>query len=170
MALDATDAGGKMEDEIAAQIARSSPLPPSSMAARLAAVYRDYSKEATLPGADMTAGGNVALLEDAFLVEDPSAQVGRLAAGLCNYWATCGGPGVPAHGGTSVQSVAITTAGQVGAMEAAIRALVTDQEVPDAFAQFYQATETVVRTFPCTVVEVIPGSPPAPVPFPEFIA
>ena len=64
----------------------------------------------------------------------------------------------------------ITTAGPVAAREAAIRALVTDEEVPDAFAAFYQATENVVRLFPCTVVEIIPGSSPAPVPFPESIA
>ena len=159
-----------MAQKIADQVARETPLSLSAMAQHLAAVYRDYSKAATLSGADLTAGGDVSLLEDAFLVEDSSVQVTRLAAGLCSYWATCGAPGVPAHGGTSVQSVVITTAGHVSAMEAAIRALVTDEEVPDAFSAFYQATENVVRLFPCTMVEIIPGSPPAPVPFPEFLA
>lgn len=170
MALDAQAGGAAMAQKIADQVARETPLSPTAMAQQLAAAYRDYSRAATLPGADMTAGGDVSLLEDAFLVEDSSAQVSRLAAGLCAYWATCGVPGVPAHGGTSVQSVVITTAGHVSAMEAAIRALVTDEEVPDAFAVFYQATQDVVQLFPCTVVEIIPGSPPAPVPFPEFIA
>lgn len=159
-----------MAQKIADQVARETPLSPTAMAQHLAAAYRDYSRAATLPGADMTAGGDVSLLEDAFLVEDSSVQVTRLAAGLCSYWATCGAPGVPAHGGTSVQSVVVTTAGHVSAMEAAIRALVTDEEVPDAFAVFYQATQDVVQLFPCTVVEIIPGSPPTPVPFPEFLA
>ena len=125
-----------MAQKIADQVARETPLSPTAMAQQLAAVYRDYSRTATLAGADMTAGGNVSLLEDAFLVEDSSVQVTRLAAGLCAYWATCGVPGMPAHGGISVQSVVITTAGHVAAMEAAIRALVTDEEVPDAFAAF----------------------------------
>lgn len=170
MALDATAAGARMQAEIEDQVSRPNPRPPDDMAQRLAAIYADYSREATLPGADLSGGGNVVLLETAFRVTDPSAQVSNLAAGLCAYWATCAAPGIPAHGGTSVQSVTIPAAGREADMAAAILALVTDQERPGAFVEFYRATEAVVRSIPCVVVEIIPGSPPGPVPFPESIA
>lgn len=57
----------------------------------------------------------------------------------------------------------------IPAMAAAIQSLVTDQEVPDPFVKFFQTTESVVKTIPVTVVEMIPVPPPTPTPFPEFI-
>lgn len=169
MALDSSSAGQAFQAEIQAQMDRETPLSNADMAKKLAQVYLDYSKAATVPGADMSAGGDVSILENAFQVTDPATQVQKLAAGICKYWATCGVPGTPAHGGTGVQSVTIAGASMITAMTAAIQSLVTDQEVPDPFVKFFQATEAVVKTIPVTVVEIIPVPPPTPTPFPEFI-
>jgi len=170
MALDYTSAGDGMEAAIQDQIERETPLSLQDMAHELAVVYRDYSKEATLPGADLSAGGTLSILEDAFTVLDPAAQVTKLAAGLCLYWASCAAPGVPAHGGTVVLSVVIPGPTVQAAMEAAIRGLITTQAVPAPFRKFYQTTEAVVKTIPCVVTELIPGTPPVPTPFPEFLS
>lgn len=169
MALDPSSAGQAFQDEIQAQIERETPLSNADMAKKLAKVYLDYSKAATVLGADMSAGGDASILEDAFQVTDPAAQVQKLAAGICNYWSTFTTPGTPAHGGTVVQSVTVAGASMIGAMAAAIQSLVTDQEVPDPFVKFFQTTESVVKTIPVTVVEIIPVPPPTPTPFPEFI-
>jgi len=170
MALDYTSAGDAMEAAIQDQIERETPLSLQDMAHELAVVYRDYSKQATLPGADLSAGGTLSLLETAFTVSDPASQVTKLATGVCAYWATCAAPGLPAHGGTAVLSVVIPGPSVQAAMEAAIRGLVTDQAVPVPFRKFYQTTESVVKTIPCVVTEMIPGTPPVPTPFPEFIS
>jgi|SRR5690554_546065 len=169
MALNPYSAGQAFQAEIQAQMDRETPLSNDAMAKKLAQVYLDYSKAATVLGADMSAGGDVSILEDAFQVADPAAQVQKLAAGICNYWATFDTPGVPAHGGTTVVSVTVAGAAMIPAMVAAIQSLVTDQEVPDPFVKFFQATESVVKTIPVTVVEMIPVPPPTPTPFPEFI-
>ena len=169
MALDPSSAGQAFQDEIQAQIERETPLSNADMAKKLAKVYLDYSKAATVPGADMSAGGDVSILEDAFQVVDPAAQVQKIATGICNYWATFATPGIPAHGGTAVESVTVAGAAMIPAMTAAIQSLVTDQEVLDPFVKFFQTTESVVKTIPVTVVEIIPVPPPTPTPFPEFI-
>ena len=169
MPLDAATFGKKFQDEIQAQMDRGTPLSNADMAKKLAAVYVDYSKQATLLGADMTAGGTAALLESAFEVTDPATEPAKLAAGICNYWATFATPGVPAHGGTVVQSVTVTGAAMIDAMTAAIQGAITDQEVADPFVKFFKDTEAVVKTIPCVIVEVLPVTPPTPTPFPEFI-
>lgn len=169
MALDSSSAGQAFQAEIQAQMDRETPLSTADMAKKLAQVYLDYSKAATVLGADMSAGGEVSILEDAFQVADPAAQVQKLAAGICNYWSTFTTPGVPAHGGTAVVSVTVAGAAMIPAMAAAIQSLVTDQEVPDPFVKFFQTTESVVKATPVTVVEMIPVPPPTPTPFPEFI-
>lgn len=169
MALDSSSAGQAFQAEIQAQMGRETPLSPADMAKKLAKVYLDYSKDATVLGADMSAGGDVSILEDAFQVADPAAQVQKLAAGICNYWSTFDTPGVPAHGGTAVVSVTVAGAAMIPAMAAAIQSLITDQEVPDPYVKFFQTTEAVVKTIPVTVVEMIPVPPPTPTPFPESI-
>lgn len=169
MPLDAATFGKKFQDEIQAQMDRKTPLSNADMAKKLAAVYVDYSKQATLLGADMTAGGTAAILESAFEVTDPATEPAKLAAGICNYWATFATPGVPAHGGTVVQSVVVSGAAMIAAMTAAIQGAITDKEVADPFVKFFQDTEAVVKTIPCVITEVIPGTPPVPTPFPEFI-
>jgi hypothetical protein len=169
MPLNSSSAGQSFQDEIQAQIDRGTPLSNADMAKKLAQVYLEYSKGATVPGADMSAGGDVSILEDAFLVSDPASQVAKLAAGICNYWTTFATPGAPAHGGTAVVSVTVAGATMIPAMAAAIQSLVTDQEVSSPFVKFFQITETVVKTIPVTVVELIPGAPPTPTPFPEAI-
>lgn len=169
MPLDAATFGKKFQDEIQAQMDRKTPLSNADMAKKLATVYVDYSKQATLLGADMTAGGTAAILESAFEVTDPATEPAKLAAGICNYWATFAAPGVPAHGGTVVQSVVVSGAAMIAAMTAAIQGAITDKEVADPFVKFFQDTEAVVKTIPCVITEVIPGTPPVPTPFPEFI-
>lgn len=170
MALDPNSSGDAMAQELQDQVGRETPLSPAAMAARLAQVYLDHSKAATLASADMTAGGDVSLLESAFEVTDSSLQVDKLAAGLCSYWTTCGVPGVPAHGGTSVVSVAVAGASVLAAMRAAVQSLITTAAVDHPFRKFFETTDAVVRTIPCTVTEVIPGTPPVPTPFPGTIS
>lgn len=159
-----------MAQEIQDQVDRETPLSPAAMASRLAQVYHDHAKGATLPGADLSAGGDVSLLEQAFEVTDSSLQVDKLAAGLCSYWTTCGAPGLPAHGGTAVVSVVIPGASVLAAMRAAVQGLITTEEVDQPFRKFFEATDQVVQTIACTVTEMIPGTPPVPTPFPEAIS
>lgn len=170
MALDAAASGDAMAQEIADQIARSTPLSNEAMAGRLATVYLDHSKKATLPGADVSSGGDISILKSAFEVLDSSLQVDKLATGLCNYWATCGTPGMPAHGGTSVVSVTIPGPAVMAAMKAAIQSLVTTSKVDRPFEKFFSTTDNVVKAIPCIVTEVIPGTPPVPTPFPDFLS
>ena len=170
MALDASSSGDAMAQEIQDQVEREEPLSPAAMAARLAQVYLDHSKAATLPGADLSAGGDVSLLEQAFQVTDSSLQVDKLAAGLCSYWATCGAPGIPAHGGTSVVAVVIPGPSVLAAMRSAVQSLITTEEVDHPFRKFFETTDQVVRSIPCVVTEGIPGTPPVPTPFPEVIS
>lgn len=169
MALDSSTSGDAFAQEIADQVARSEPLSNAAMASRLAQVYHEHAQASTVAGADMSAGGTLSLLETAFEVVDPAAQVDKLAAGLCSYWATCGAPGVPAHGGTAVVSVTVAGASVLAAMRAALQSLITTEEVEHPFRKFFETTDAVVKTIPVVVVEMIPGTPPAPTPFPETI-
>lgn len=142
-------------------------LSNAAIGAELAQAYYDYSIEGTLPGADLTAGGDVALLEAAFTMDNTPAGVARLAQGICDYWSTCTTPGAPAHGGTVVQSVTINGAAMYAAMTAAINAFVASPS-PPGFEGLYAATEPVVKTIPCVIVELIPPTA-TPTPFPELI-
>ncbi len=144
--------------------------PQSDMAKQFATAYHNYAKAATLPGADCTAGGILSILESAFISDNTAATIDRIALGLCNYWSSFITPGAPAHGGISVVSVVVNGAVVFAAMKAAVTALVTNQLKPDGWIDFYNATEAVVRTIPCVITEIIPGTPPVPTPFPETIS
>jgi len=142
---------------------------PTDIAKDFALAYHDYAKSATLPGADCTAGGTLSLLESAFISDNTPATITKIAQGLCNYWSSFITPGAPAHGGTSVVSVVVNGSAVLAPMIAAAQALVTDQSKPDGWLDFYNATQNVVKTIPCVITEIIPGTPPVPTPFPEFI-
>jgi len=135
----------------------------------LAAAYHGYAQQATLPGADCSAGGTLSLLEAAFITDNSSNVPGNIAQGICDYWSSINTIGAPAHGGISVVSVAINGGAVFAAMLAAINGTITNTAVADAWLAFYQATEAVVKTIPCTITEMMPGSPPYPQAFAEVI-
>ena len=142
-------------------------LSPADVGAEMAAAYFAYSIEGTLAGGDLSVGGDLSILEAAFVSDNTSASVARLAHGICDYWSTCTTPGAPAHGGTAVQSVTINGAAMYSAMTAAINNFMANPS-PPGFAGLYAATEAVVNTIPCVIVELIPPFA-TPTPFPEFI-
>lgn len=140
----------------------------SQMAALLADAYHQYAKGGTLPGADLTPGGTVSILEAGYTTDNTDAGIIRLAQSICDYWATNNATGAPAHGGNSVQSVTIDGAAKYAQMESAIRSIITDQATADGWLNFYNATQTIVQSISCTVVELMPpdNTPQA---FPETI-
>ena len=169
MSLDPTTGATASQDAVDLQIQRGIDgdllLSNADIASEIAQAYFDYSKQGTLPGADLTVGGTKSLLDAAFLSETSPLI---LATGICNYWATNNTPGTPAHGGTVVVSVVINSAASISAMESAITAFMSSPS-PPGFLGFYQATEAVVKTFACIVTETLPGPPPVNTPFPETI-
>jgi len=143
---------------------------PTDMGKDFAAAYHDYAKSSILPGADMSAGGTLSILESAFVSDNTSGMAAQIAQGICDYWSSFAVPGVPAHGGTSVVSVVVDGASVIAAMTAAVQSLITDVEQADGWLNLYQDTEAVVKTIPCVITEMIPGTPPVPTPFPETIS
>lgn len=138
-------------------------LTPTQMAELLAAAYDLYAKEGTLPGGDLTAGGDLSILEAGFISDNTPATVTNIATAICNYWTSNNTPGLPAHGGTEVVSVTIDGASAIPAMTAALQPVLTG-----GWLGFYNATQPVVLSIPCVVVELIqPGN--VPTPFPETI-
>lgn len=136
-------------------------LSPALIAEELAAAYDAYAKQGALPGADLTQGGNIAILEAGFITNNSTAGIRQIAEAICDYWATNNAPGAPAHGGSSVANVVIDGASSYDAMEASIISILTDQLVVDGWLNFYQATEAVVNVISCTITELIqPGSVP----------
>lgn len=174
MALNPSTGASAANDAVQAQIdrlANEQPLnSPSAMAQELAAAYHDYAKLAILPGADMTAGGTLSILESAFVSDNTSAVAAQIAQGICDYWSSFATPGTPAHGGTSVVSVVVNGGSVLAAMTAAVQGLIRDTATADGWLDFYNATESVVKTIPCTITEMMPGSPPYPQAFPETIS
>ena len=158
----ATPAQQAVDDQIQRSINVETLLTPTQVALLLASAYDVYAKEGTLPGGDLTAGGTISLLETGFITDNTPATVSNIAAAICNYWASNNTPGVPAHGGSAVQSVTIAGAAAIPAMEAAISGYITDQP-DDGWVGFYNVTQTVVNSIQCTIVELIqPGSVPTP--------
>ena len=140
-------------------------LTPAQVAVELAASYLEYSKEGTLPGADLTPGGTQSILNAGFISDNTTATITAIAEGICNYWTTNNAIGTPTHGGTSVQSVDINGAAVIPQMIAAIQSILTDV-AGLGFEAFYTATEAIVKTIPCVITEIVDGSP---VQFPETI-
>lgn len=171
MTLNATTGAAPSETAVQAQIQRGIDRDPllsnAAIGAELAAAYYAYSTEGTLPGADLTAGGDVSILEAAFTMDNTPAGVAKLAQGICDYWATCTTTGTPAHGGTAVQSVTVNGAAMYSDMTAAITAFISSPS-PPGFEGLYAATEAVVKTIPCVIVELLPPTA-TPTPFPETI-
>lgn len=154
-----------VDTQIQRGIDRDPLLTPSQIAVELAAAYLAYSKEGILPGADLTPGGDQSLLNAGFISDNTTATITSIAEGICNYWSTNNAIGTPAHGGSVVESVVIDGASVIPAMISAIEAIITD--TPDlGFEALYNATETVVKTIPCIVTELVSG---VSTPFPETI-
>ena len=170
MSLNIATGATPSKEAVDRQISRSENqetlLTPEQVAVELADAYDTYAKEGTLPGADLTTGGTKSLLEAGFISDNTSATIDRIAEGICDYWISNNTPGTPAHGGTSVVSVTIDANSKLADMKAAIAALVTDEPVSGFMDVFYQATQDVVKTIPCTIVEMISRTP---TPFEETI-
>ena len=140
-------------------------LGPAAIAVALASAYHTYAKEATLSGADCTFGGNVSILESAFITDNSTAVPENIAQGICDYWSTITAPGTPSHGGTTVISVTVDGSAILSAMKAAVQNVTVG-----GWSAFFSATGAIVKTIPCTVTEMMPGTPPYPQAFMETIA
>ncbi|MEK0324572.1 MAG: hypothetical protein QQN63_02615 [Nitrosopumilus sp.] len=167
-ATGATPSETTVSDQIQRGINLVTLLTPAQVGEELADAYFAYSKEGILLGADLTVGGTKSLLDTAFLSDNTSATIDSLAEGICNYWDTNNTPGTPAHGGTVVVSVAINAAASIPAMKTAIQNFMASPS-PPGFLGLYQATEVVVKAFPCVITETIVVPPPTDTPFPETI-
>lgn len=142
----------------------------TSVAPQLASAYNDYAKGGTILGADCSSGGTVALLTQAFSTDGTPAAVANMASGICNFWMTVPKPGIPSHGGTTVVSVVPSFSTMIAAVTSAIQGCITTDAVQKPYKRLFQAVENVLKTAPCVVTEMIPGTPPVPTPFPEFLS
>lgn len=141
-------------------------LTPAQVALELSEAYDTYAKEGTLPGANLTVGGDKSILDAGWVTDNTTATISRIAQSICDYWSTNNTPGSPAHGGSSVVSVTINGSAVLAAMTQAITDAVTDD--PDVgVRKLYDVTEPVVKTIPCVIIELIEG---VPTPFPETIS
>jgi len=163
----ATPSQQAVDDQIQRGIDGETLLTPTQVAVLLADAYDAYAKEGVLSGADLTAGGTKSLLETGFITDNTPATITTIATGICNYWATNNTPGTPAHGGTAVQSVTIPAAAAIPAMEDAIVALIADED-PGGWVGFYNATQPVIESLECIIVELMPPNA-TPTPFIETI-
>lgn len=138
---------------------------PAEMAQDLAAAYHAYAKAGTLAGADLASGGDVTILESAFVSDNSTAVPAQIAQGICDYWSSINTAGTPSHGGTSVVSVVIDGESLVSAMESAIRGVTSG-----GWPAFFSVTDAVVKTIPCTITELMPTTPPTQQTFQEYIS
>ena len=142
---------------------------PTNMAKLFAAEYDKYAKAGTLAGADLTAGGDITILEAGFIPDNTTAMATKIATAICGYWATLITPAEePEHGGTSVTLVVIPAMTLLPAMIAAVQATVTDEE-GDGWIDLFNNTEAIVKTIPCVITELV-GAPPVATTFPETIS
>lgn len=142
----------------------------TSVAPQLAKAYDDYAKRGVILGADLSAGGDLSLLESAFTVLDPSGgTASNMAAKLCAYWQGLPKPGIPSHGGVSVVSVVPTFEALQLTVFAAISGCITDREFQKPYKRLFGAVEDVLKTAICTVTETMPTTPPSLSPFQETL-
>lgn len=145
--------------------------PTGDYPAAFAAAYNNYAKKGIVLGA--TNNGGDATIIEMFMrgVSSRSQTITDFAQALAEYWATVAiTPGLPAHGGIEVVSVSNNALSHYADFEAAIRASITQTESKPYFHQFVSNIETMaVRKIIWTVTELMPGSPPTPVSYPEPI-
>ena len=139
----------------------------SDFAKAFAAGYHDYASAGIVLGA-MNGNGDKSILERAW---GRSMTIRNLAIAMSRYWATVAvTPGIPSHGGMRVISVSNNALGLVGAFEAAIRASITQRRSTPFYFNFINNIEKMaVSKIVWIVVELMPSTPPSPVPFPEKI-
>jgi len=135
----------------------------------LAKAYDAYAKDATIPGADCSAGGNVSVLEAAFTTDNTPASIARMAAGVCAYWQALPIMGTASHEGTVVVSVLPTFAALVPAMTAVVTAQVTTSDFDKPYKRLFKAIEDLLKTASIAITETMPTVPPSPMTFPEFL-
>ena len=153
----ATPSTKAVNDQITRSINGETLLTPTQVAVLLANAYDVYAKAGTLAGGDLSAGGTKSILDAGFITDNTVTTVTNIATAICNYWATNNTPGLPAHEGSEVESVTVAAAAVIPAMTLAIQGYITDQ--PDlGWLGFYNATQPVVNSIQCTIVELIqPG-------------
>lgn len=136
----------------------------------LAEAYNNYAKGANIAGADCSAGGSLALLESAFSPDNSPVTVLNMASKLCAFWQNLPKPGVPAHGGLVVVTVAPSFQTLNSAVYLAIQNCLTQQPFEQPYKRLFKAIETVLKTAPIAIVETMPTSPPSPSTFTEFLS
>jgi|SRR5690554_5061312 len=135
-----------------------------------ARAYDTYSYSGEVLGATHATAHNPGILE-AFM-RSHSTSVTDFARALANFWSTVLiVPGVPMHGGVSVQSVVNDASAQVSAFESAILASITTELTTPVFIQLINNIETIaLPSITWTVIEMIPVGPSlVPTPFLEKI-
>jgi len=164
MTLIATNGATPSTNIVNEQIARNDGsttfLSPTELSVKFAEYYDLYARQGILLGGNLAVGGTKSILEAGFISDNTSATVNNIAAAICGYWATNITPGIPTHGGVAVQSVVINSMAKVSAMQSAIENFITTE--PDlGWEGFYNVTQSVVVTFECAIVELLPpnGSP-----------
>ena len=139
-----------------------------SPADKLADAYDSYAHGGTIKGALCT-GGDKSLLIEAFTTDNTDLTVIKMALKICEYWQSVPVIGIPAHGGSSVVSVVPTFTAYVSVVELTIRGMITSTLFEKPYKRFFGAIETALKTVPITITEMMPGSPPAPVTFVEYL-
>ena len=135
------------------------------------AAYNTYATAGVLLGATNT-GGTASILS-AF-IDGRSSQVATqdgFAQALADYWSGVAViPGTPAHGGLSVESVVNDATSHVATFKAAIVASITDTDTTPYFETLIYNIQTALASVVWTVTELMPGTPPYPVAYPEMIS
>lgn len=130
-------------------------LSPTDVASELAQAYLDYSVTGILLGADLSSGGIKSILDVGFISDNTPTTIDNIASAICGYWSSIDKVGLPAHGGTSVSSVVIDGNSKLSEMKTAIEDSITDIAA-GGWTDFYNNTQAVVKTIPCSITELMP--------------
>lgn len=146
------------------------PTLPADYPANFASAYDDYAAEGVVLGA-LNDGRSPEILENFMRTAtgNDAQVITDFATALAEYWATVAvQPGLPAHGGSVVESVSNDAMAHIADFEAAILASMTSVESKPWFNQFVTNVENIaVSAIIWTVIEVLP--PSTPTPFTEVI-
>lgn len=129
---------------------------PIELSAMFAQFYINYAEQGNVRGGLISAGGQDFLLNGAFLATNSYATIDSVANGLANYWNTFIAKGSPAHGGTVVTNVSVNVSS--ARLRTAIEGSITNIRRNDGMLIFHQAIESVVKTTPWKITELVNGT------------
>ena len=139
--------------------------------------YKTYAEEGMIVGVDITAVSESArsAMEGALggVTGSNAPQSMILATAFATFWGNIVGPSTHTleHGGVDGAGVTNTAMAMVGAIDAAIKSVITDGNDPNAWANLIEAVEGIVKTIVWTVIEMFTcGTSLCPIPFPEMVS